>query len=334
MPTQPGTPILKAVAPSGPSELAWLLDLLVQSAPYAVPALEELDSSVLPGIGRLRDPVQARFQRLWADDVPGCPELVLLAHQSGGLLEPEPSRLIQWLKRTTNFGVPLFELLTEDRAAREGINRRVSRAARDGRLRAGYAELLSEVWDVARLPWDRGGRDIATQASKAWVEHLKSGPLERLVPPRHPLRGFDDETLADLFAQRPSFALSPLFFCLSGGHAVDVGEYIHVAVPASDMLPIRKVRDAMFVADRLRVLSEPTRVRILIEVISAPCGVMDLARLLRLSQATISGHVAALREAGLIRHRKMGSRSVLVASRRAIEARLDDARESLARWER
>jgi DNA-binding transcriptional ArsR family regulator len=335
MPTAHGTPILKGVAPSGPSELAWLLDLLVQSAPYAVPALEELESSLLPGIGRLREPVRAQFQHLWADDVSGCPELVLLAHHCGALLEAEPTRLIQWLKRTTNFAAPRLELLTEDPAARDGINRRVARAARDGRLRSSYADLIAEVWDVARPPWDRTGRAVATEASNTWREHLKTrGPIERLVPPRHPLRGLDDETLAGLYAMRPSFVLSPLYFCLSGGHAIDVGEYVHIAVPASELLPIRKVRDAMFVADRLRVLSEPTRVRILIELISAPSGVMELARLLRMSQATISGHVAVLRDAGLIRPRKLGPRSVFVASRKSIEARLEDARESLARWER
>src|SRR5215472_7058632 len=99
MPSSPGTPIFKAVRPSGPSELAWLLDLLVQSAPYAVPALEELEASVLPGIGRLREPVRARFHELWADDIAGCPELVLLAHHSGMLLEAEPAPVIRWLKR-------------------------------------------------------------------------------------------------------------------------------------------------------------------------------------------------------------------------------------------
>src|SRR5207302_4300799 len=50
MPIEPGTPACRAVAPSAPAEVAWLLNLLVQTARYAEPALAELDASLLPGI--------------------------------------------------------------------------------------------------------------------------------------------------------------------------------------------------------------------------------------------------------------------------------------------
>ena len=114
---------------------------------------------------------------------------------------------------------------------------------------------------------------------------------------------------------------------------VDVGEYVHVAVAASDLLPIRKVRDAAFVADRLRVLAEPTRVLVLIQLMSAPSGVMELARSLRISQPAVSGHVKVLQRAGLIQARKLGPRPVFVASRKRVERLLEDARGTLARWD-
>jgi len=106
-----------------------------------------------------------------------------------------------------------------------------------------------------------------------------------------------------------------------------------VGVAASDLIPIRKVRDAAFVADRLRVLAEPTRVHILIQLMSNPAGVMEVARALRISQPTVSGHVKVLERAGLIQQRRRGSRAVLMASRKRVERLLEDARTTLVRWD-
>jgi len=139
--------------------------------------------------------------------------------------------------------------------------------------------------------------------------------------------------LEDLLARQPRFVVSPLYFCMSGGQVVDVGECVHVAVAASDLLPIRKRRDAAFVADRLRVLAEPTRVLILIQLMSAPSRVMDLARTLRISQAAVSAHVKVLQRSGVIQRRRLGSRTVLTASRKRIERLLEDARGTLSRWD-
>jgi DNA-binding transcriptional ArsR family regulator len=93
------------------------------------------------------------------------------------------------------------------------------------------------------------------------------------------------------------------------------------------------VRDSNFVADRLRVLAEPTRVHILIQLLSAPAGVMDVARALRMSQPTVSGHFKVLRAAGLIQPRRLRTRTVMVASRKRIERLLEDARATIARWD-
>jgi hypothetical protein len=54
MPIELGLPVCRAVSPSAPSELAWILNLLTQTARYAEPAIAELDASLLPGSARLR----------------------------------------------------------------------------------------------------------------------------------------------------------------------------------------------------------------------------------------------------------------------------------------
>src|SRR4029077_5539761 len=97
MPIEIGTPSCRAVSPSAPSELAWLLNLLTQTGRYAEPALAELDGSLLPGIGRLRKPIKERLSAMWNDELAGCAELMYAAHEADCVLDDDLSRLFAWL---------------------------------------------------------------------------------------------------------------------------------------------------------------------------------------------------------------------------------------------
>jgi DNA-binding transcriptional ArsR family regulator len=323
------------VSPSVPAELAWLLDLLTQTARYAEPALAELDASLLPGVKGLRAPVMERTARLWNDSVPGCPELLLVADQADCMRHDSASRLLAWL--TTGGPGPTvagYELLTEPATDRPAIRARLRRLKEDVETRRAYRDLIAEVWRLAAPAWETRGRRLAFEACERWTSRLAAGTsIEDLMPPRHPLTFADRLGFEDIFTERDEFALSPLYFCLSGGQVVDLTAYVHIGAPASDLLPVRKVRDAAFVADRLRVLAEPTRVHILIQLLSAPAGVMDLARVLHMSQPTVSGHLKVLRDAGLVQPRRAANRTVFVGSRKRIERLLEDARATIARWD-
>jgi DNA-binding transcriptional ArsR family regulator len=322
------------VSPSAPAELAWLLNLLVQSERYAEPALAELSASVLPGIAELRRPIKERFERLWGDAAAGCPEVMYVAHQAGSVFDGDLRGLFQWLAAPGSGAKWARGMLAEPEEERPAILKRLGTLRDDARKRHEYREVLVEVWRFAAGAWEREGRKAVAEACAAWEVKVATGAaIEDLVPPRHPLTRADQLGFDDLFMHRTEFAISPLYFCLSGGHVVDLYEYVHIAVPASDLLPVRKVRDAAFVSDRLRVLAEPTRVHILIQLLSAPSGVMELARALRMSQPTVSGHVKVLRDAGLIQPRRFGARTVMVASRRRVERLIEDARATLARWD-
>lgn len=323
------------MSPSIPAELAWILDLLTQSARYAEPALAELDGSLLPGIRAMRAPAIERAARLWNDRLPGCPELLLAADQADCVNDDHPQRMFAWLT-SGGGGRPVgdYELLTEPEQDREAIRARLRRMKEDVDASRTYRDLIADVWHLASGPWRQHGRDLVAAACAGWRSRLDAGSLlEELVPPRHPLTYADRLGFEDIFAHRSAFALSPLYFCLSGGHVVDLCDHVRIGVPASDLLPVRKVRDAAFVADRLRVLAEPTRVRILIQLLSAPAGVMDVARILHMSQPTVSGHLKILRDAGLVQPRRVGSRTVFVASRKRVERLIEDARATIARWD-
>jgi DNA-binding transcriptional ArsR family regulator len=66
---------------------------------------------------------------------------------------------------------------------------------------------------------------------------------------------------------------------------------------------------------------------------SAPSGVTDVARALRISQPTVSGHLKILRDAGLLQPRRHGGRTVYTPSRKRVERLLEDARATLVRWD-
>jgi DNA-binding transcriptional ArsR family regulator len=322
------------VSASAPSELAWIFNLLTQTARYAEPALSELDATLLPGVARLRGPVMERTRQLWQDGQPGCTELLLCADQAGSVLDDEPQGLFSWLRSGARGATTKHELITESPQDRATIHVRLRKLGGDARAREAYLGVLFDVWKLASPAWASHGRKVVTEACAGLKARLDNGAsLDELVPPRHPLTRADQPGVEDLFARRLEFALSPLYFCTSGGHVVDFSDYIHIAVPASDLLPTRKIRDAAFVADRLRVLAEPTRVRILLQAMSAPASVMELARALRISQPTVSGHVKVLRDSGLIQPQRHGRRSVFVASRKRVERLLEDARATIARWD-
>jgi DNA-binding transcriptional ArsR family regulator len=335
MPSGPGNPTCREVAPSAPAELAWILDLLTQTARYAEPALAELDASLLPGVKSLRAPVMERARQLWNDELAGCPELLPAADQADCVRADDNSRLLAWL--TTGSGgrsVTDYELLTEPAADRPAIRKRVRRLKEEVHTRRAYRDLVAEVWQLAAGEWKQRGLPTAVAACDRWRARLEPGAsIEDLVPPRHPLTHADRLGFDELFRVRAEFALAPLYFCLSGGQVVDLTDHVHIAVPASDLLPIRRQRDAAFVADRLRVLAEPTRVHILIQLLSAPAGVMDLARALRMSQPTVSGHLKVLRSAGLVQPRRVAHRTVFAGSRKRIERLLEDARATIVRWD-
>ena len=325
-----------STAASPAAEIAWLLDLLVQTAPYAEPALDELERSLLPGVIALRPNIRDRFASLFQDDAGGCPELLTLAAEIGGMADPDPRRLIAWLSTLPKKPAALPELVTEPGPIRRVIRRRRRLLDLDVRARRAYRNIVADVWELARPVWQRRGRAVVTKQSIEWSRRMKSAVTARavvkLMPPRHPLARRPLAAASALFRRRPSFAVVPIYFCMSGGQLGDLGERLHIGVPASGLEPARRSRDAAFVADRLRNLSEPTRVRILIYLMSAPSAVMQITRALGMTQPTVSEHIRVLVAAGLVRRVRRGNGTIYAASNEGVDRLLDDARATINRW--
>ncbi len=313
-----------------------MLDLLVQSARYAEPALEELDRSLLPGIGSLRSPIKERYRSLWDDGLAGCPELLMAVSQAGLLGDEDPRALFTWLSSAPRRQAIAGELLSEPTRERRAVRRRLAVLGENVPLRRAYRDLLAEVWEVMRPEWVRRGRAVAAKASSGWARRLNGVTAGRelvgLLPPRHPLTR-DERMASQVFGRRRRFTIVPIYACMSGGQVADLGDRVHIGVPASALEPVRRTRDATFVADRARILAEPTRVRILIHLMQGPSGVMQMTRALGMTQPTVSEHVRVLAAAGLIRRQRAdGGRQSYVASWTRARRVIDDMHGTLARW--
>src|SRR5260370_32037295 len=229
VPTALGRPACREVLPSVPAELAWLLDLLTQTARYAGPALAELDASLLPGVKDLRARAMERARRLWNDSVPGCPELLLVADQADCIRQDDATRLLAWLTTGgTGPTVTSYELRTEPSADGFAIRARLRRLKEDVETRRAYRDLVAEVWGLAGPVWEARGRRVAHEACGRWMAKLEAGtPIEDLMPPRHPLTLPHRLGFEDLFTEPAALALSPPYFCLSAGEIVELTPSVH-----------------------------------------------------------------------------------------------------------
>jgi DNA-binding transcriptional ArsR family regulator len=80
-----------------------------------------------------------------------------------------------------------------------------------------------------------------------------------------------------------------------------------------------------------RGLADPSRLTILLELRKGERRVVDLADMLGLAQATVSGHLACLRDCGLVTWRPVGRQSYYRLAVPELEALLRAAQQVLAR---
>jgi len=109
---------------------------------------------------------------------------------------------------------------------------------------------------------------------------------------------FDDLPKAAEFILAPSYWITPLMLRMR----IDADRVLFVfgARPANDsIVPGETIPDSLVRA--LKVLSDPTRLRILRLVAERPMGAAELARSLRLRTPTVLHHIHGLRLSGLVR---------------------------------
>ena len=269
-----------------------------------------------------------RIEKFWPD-TGWWGELLVIADRSGTLLDPDPTALLDAILAGIPDGPVALE--TENEQDRAAIITRLDRLTGDAKLRKRYVAVLRELWDVTL---GRFGDQADAEATAAtWRERLAAGATPTdLLSDKHVGRRPEWINAIRDAARKGTLVLTPVL-CCRGGHIVATGSVISVAAPADaqDSLAVRR-HYAAEVAQRLKVLSDPTRVALLSQLSCDPMSVTELARLYDLAQPTVSIHVRQLREAGLIEAKKTGGRTIYSVPHDRVQQLLDEAGDLLLRF--
>ena len=264
-----------------------------------------------------------RANAFWGDGYASLAEVVVLAHATGSLDDPEIDGFLGRLRDPAPFDLrPPLETETPDERA--AIHARLERFMSDRRLRTRYAALLRELWDLFAARWEAGGRAEAESVAAAWSARLAAGAdALDLLPEQHIARREQFPAMVRRAQRRGELRIAP---SVAGhGHIVALPGVLSVAAGSAAPDPaVARRRGADEIAELLRVLSDPTRLTILSQLAEAPLGVSELARALHIAQPTASVHLRRLKEAGLVTAERFGSRNVYSAQPDAVEDLLSD----------
>lgn len=278
----------------------------------------------------LRREFGAELDRLWDGTWPQySTEMLVLAHRSGTLLDPDLKRFFARLEAAMDEEGPLPSLKSEGPVERDMTARRLDRLRTEAALRKRYVDLLRRLWAAVQAEWEGTGRPAAEAEAQRWSGALEAGtPYRQLLKVQHiwPPRP-ETDTFADVAAAGGSLIMTPSWF---GGHihvlefdgTVYVGRGMRIGEPS-----LKQV--ATEVSTSIKALADPTRLAILLRLAREPASVTEIARLLQLSQPTVSAHVQVLREAGLLEEKTVGRSAQLSASEEGLRRLFAHAEEAL-----
>lgn len=219
-------------------------------------------------------------------------------------------------------------LRTEQEETRELVLRHL-RVLREAPHRlAEYVDLLREVAAAVRERWLESVPSLRARASWFRARLSEGEDLPSLLPPRHiallpRYRGFLDEALRRNTVMLVPNLGSDIIYDLPGVFLVGVG--LKDESPAE----LARRRTAK-VAERLRALSDPTRLAIAAYLGTHPDSVSGLARAFSLSQPTVSAHVRSLRSAGLLDSRRVHGMTEFRLAQGRLASLFQDAQEALS----
>lgn len=304
------------VAPSIATELSWIIYVLAhKNARY--PLVQRLAPHGLVD----------RLARLWPADIrDDGTELLLLAEEAGRLFDLDPEPLFDALECVLARGVAVRGLGTETEEDAASITRRMELLHESPATRAEYIALLRDLWAALRDDWEREGRDETLRRVEALEAEFARHNLRDVIPRSHlafrerfapTLRGaLNDGTLV----------VVPLYFGGEGCVFTELGEHtiLGFGQDADARMQRRRARSEKAAAT-FKVLSDPTRLSLLSALLWDPSNISCLAERFELAQPTVSVHMKALREAGLVEFEKIGGSTLYSTTDERIRQVVEDA---------
>lgn len=283
----------------------------------------------LPGLRRLSEAASRLARELaemWGEEnFHHMPEGWILALRTGTLLGDQVGPFLDRLEEAARLGDEQLDLASETDGDRRATLARLGRLRREPELVRRYRRLHQEMWELASEEWETAGRAAATAAARTWSQRLAAGgSLEDLLQRSCPVHS------PQMLGLRDQVVVSPIHVMKhGGGFAIDAGDFVHLGTSASGDTLAAERREAGRVAGRLKVLSDPTRLALLRQLVHLPTSVTELAQSFGLAQPTVSAHVRLLKDAGLLDSSRDGSRVLYSAPRERVSQLLTEAGDAL-----
>lgn len=242
-------------------------------------------------------------------------ELLVAAWATGTLLTEDVDACLDAAESAFVKGIQVPALDSEPAEVQDLIARRTRLLHENAPARAEFLALVRSTWALVQPHWERVGRDAAELAARDLRARARqSSDIRVLLPGNTYLHKESFQARISNANSRNELIIVPLG--LAGGGqfywAFPDVVLLGAGVDNAEREALRRERSER-AANRLKVLSDPTRVAILHELLRGsahhsrldvtcdhPATVTELASLFQLSQPTVSVHVKMLREAGLI----------------------------------
>ncbi len=257
-----------------------------------------------------------RVNRFWGDGLACFTELEILALRGGVLDETEPPRVLAAvLAQAERGGTP--SLASESAQDEKRVHRRLDRLADDASLRRRYKALLEEIADAIGEPWTSVRLPAVLACADAVRARLKSGTrwVELVAAGCETFAAHRDKLVAAVDDGAPLSLIVCAYFGIAQYLNVDGAVVVGVGVERDDLAARARTE---VLARKLRVLADPTRLAIVDYLAPAPHSVGEIAAAFHLAQPTVSNHLKALREAGLVVAERVGGRLSVRVDRHAV----------------
>jgi ArsR family transcriptional regulator, arsenate/arsenite/antimonite-responsive transcriptional repressor len=302
-------------SPSFALDLSWFLhaackDYLCQRHPVLGALYEE------------HPDVAAKVRGFWDDELTCFTDVEAMAHRAGVLTATDPAAVLAGIEGAAGDLPDWMAMPSEGDVDEAGFNRRLIALRDDPRRRRRYLALVEEVASLVAGPWATEGLPAAQATASIVSGRLEQGALWMDLIPLgcETLRAHKEEIIAEVAAGATALVAICVYFGTALYLNFEGSIIVGTGIEREDLAARARTED---LARRLRILSDPTRLAIVDYLAGAPHTIGDITKAFHLAQPTVSNHVKALREAGLVVAEREDGKLMVRANRQAVTDLVD-----------
>lgn len=244
--------------------------------------------------------VEDSVRSFWDDGQEFFTEVLILADRAGAIFEEDPERLFDLLESAAAETQRTEPLDSEAHEDQKRFRARLKRLRDRPQLRRQWIALLRSVWEVVGPVWEARGRTVAEAQAREYRQKLPGSvsyvDVEAMFQCDYD--GTLPRVFRDLVAKGGEMVLAPAYFGRRGMFLAFPERML--VCPPTPSTPTGPTPETRSRAKRFKALGDPTRLALLEAMGRRARTVGELSDLMGLAQPTVSNHVKALREAGLV----------------------------------